>query len=84
MAKELLVGVDLGGTSLLAVATSIKGKILGEKKVQDAGRGKGRSAVLERIVRTIEDAVSERRRQDETRPCDWDRDARPTQSTRRG
>lgn len=58
MAKELLVGVDLGGTSLLAVATSIKGKILGEKKRRTQAE-EGASAVLERIVRTIEDAVAE-------------------------
>jgi len=58
MAKELLVGVDLGGTSLLAVATSIKGKILGEKKRRTQAE-EGASAVLDRIVRTIEDAVAE-------------------------
>ena len=32
MAKNVLVGVDLGGTSLVAVVTSAKGKILGQKK----------------------------------------------------
>jgi glucokinase len=58
MAKQILVGVDLGGTSLLAVATSTKGKILGEKKDKTHAE-EGASAVLERIVDAIEAAVSE-------------------------
>jgi glucokinase len=58
MAKKLLVGVDLGGTSLLAVATNGKGKILGRKKRKTRAE-EGASAVLKRIERTIKDAVHE-------------------------
>jgi glucokinase len=58
MAKDVLVGVDLGGTSLLAVVTSIKGKILGEKKCKTQAE-EGASAVLERIAETVEDAVAD-------------------------
>jgi glucokinase len=58
MAKKILVGVDLGGTSLLAVATTAKGKILGRKKRKTRAE-EGASAVLDRIVRTVEDAVGE-------------------------
>ena len=58
MAKEILIGVDLGGTSLLAVATNSKGKILGEKKRKTHAE-EGASAVLERIVATIKNALSD-------------------------
>jgi glucokinase len=58
MAKKILVGVDLGGTSLLAVATNGKGKILGSKK-RKTNAEEGASAVLKRIQRTIRDAVRE-------------------------
>jgi glucokinase len=58
MAKKILVGVDLGGTSLLAVATDSKGKILGRKKSKTRAE-EGASAVLDRIVQTIQDAVDE-------------------------
>jgi len=58
MAKKILVGVDLGGTSLLAVATSKKGKILGRKK-RKTNAEEGASAVLNRIEQTIRDAVHE-------------------------
>jgi len=56
MARKLLVGVDLGGTSLLAVATNSKGKILGSKKCKTRAE-EGASAVLDRMVKTIRDAV---------------------------
>jgi glucokinase len=58
MAKKVLVGVDLGGTSLLAVTTNTKGKILGRKKRKTRAE-EGASAVLERMVKTIRDAVAE-------------------------
>jgi glucokinase len=58
MAKKIFVGVDLGGTSLLTVATNAKGKILGEKKTKTHAE-EGASAVLERIVSTVADAVSD-------------------------
>jgi glucokinase len=56
MAKKILVGVDLGGTSLLAVAISRKGKVLGRKK-RKTNAEEGASAVLKRIEHTIRDAV---------------------------
>jgi glucokinase len=56
MAKKILVGVDLGGTSLLAVATSTKGKVLGRKKSKTHAE-EGASAVLDRIIKTIRKAV---------------------------
>jgi len=56
MAKEILVGVDLGGTSLLAIATNTEGKILGEKKRKTRAK-EGASAVLKRIAETIRDTV---------------------------
>jgi glucokinase len=56
MAKKLLVGVDLGGTSLLAVATTRKGEILGTRKCKTRAE-EGASAVLKRMVKTIRNAV---------------------------
>jgi glucokinase len=56
VAKKILVGIDLGGTSLLAVATNRKGKILGRKKRKTHAE-EGASAVLKRIERTVRDAV---------------------------
>lgn len=58
MARKILVGVDLGGTSLLVIATNTKGKILGRKKRKTIAE-EGASAVLDRIVKTIQDAVGE-------------------------
>jgi len=58
MAKKLLVGVDLGGTSMLAVVTTKKGKILGEKKNKTLAE-EGASSVLERLVKTVEDALKD-------------------------
>jgi len=58
MAKKVYVGVDLGGTSMMAVVTTSKGKILGEKKRKTRAE-EGASAVLERIVRTVRDAVDD-------------------------
>jgi glucokinase len=58
MAKRVLVGVDLGGTSLLAVATTTKGKILGSRK-RKTRADEGASAVLKRMEQTIRSAVKE-------------------------
>jgi glucokinase len=58
MAKKVLIGVDVGGTSLLAVVTSRKGKILGEKKGKTHAE-EGASAVLERIIHTIRAAMAD-------------------------
>ncbi len=56
MAKEIVVGVDLGGTSLLAVTTNVKGKILGENKRKTLPE-EGASAVSERMVKSVREAV---------------------------
>lgn len=56
MAKDVLVGVDLGGTSLLVVVTSTKGKILGEEKTRTVAE-EGAGAVLERVVVTVQKAI---------------------------
>ncbi len=58
MAKELFVGVDLGGTSMLAVVTNARGKILGEKKRRTQAE-EGASSVMDRIVRSVHDALSD-------------------------
>lgn len=58
MAKKLLIGVDLGGTSLLAVVTTPKGKILGRKKVKTRPE-EGANAVLGRLVETINAAADD-------------------------
>jgi glucokinase len=56
--KKVLVGVDVGGTSLFAVVTNNKGKVLGEKRRKTRAK-EGAGAVLERIVGTIEKAMDE-------------------------
>jgi len=56
MARDIIVGVDLGGTSLLAVATNAKGKILGESKCKTLPE-EGAGAVLERMVKGVQEAV---------------------------
>ncbi len=57
MAKKLLVGIDLGGTSLLAVAATPKGKILGAKKTKTLA-DEGANAVLGRIIDVVKTAVA--------------------------
>jgi glucokinase len=57
MAKKVLVGVDLGGTSFLTVVTDIKGKVLSRKKRKTRVE-EGASAILERLTETIRGAVS--------------------------
>jgi len=56
--KKVLVGVDVGGTSLFAVVTSSKGKILGERRRKTHAE-EGAGAVLERMIGTIERAMVE-------------------------
>ena len=56
--KKVLVGVDVGGTSLFAVVTNSKGKILGERRRKTQAEA-GAGAVLERIIGTIEKAMAE-------------------------
>jgi glucokinase len=58
MARKILVGIDLGGTSLVAVATTPKGKILGRKKTKTRAE-EGANAVLQRIVKCVRSAVSD-------------------------
>ena len=56
-ASDLLVGVDLGGTKILAAVISADGKILGQAKRKTKPET-GVESVVERIVKTIDDAVS--------------------------
>ncbi len=56
--KKVLVGVDVGGTSLFAVVTNSKGKILGERRRRTRAE-EGAGAVLERVIGTIEQAMAE-------------------------
>ncbi|MBN1933467.1 MAG: ROK family protein [Anaerolineae bacterium] len=58
MTKKLLVGIDLGGTSLMAVVTTPKGEILGRKKVKTNAE-EGANAVLGRIVDTAKAAAAD-------------------------
>jgi glucokinase len=57
MAKRVLVGVDLGGTSFLTVVTTNKGKILSKKKRKTRVE-EGAGIILGRIADTVGDAVS--------------------------
>jgi len=56
MARDIVVGVDLGGTSLLAVVTNVKGKIMGESKRKTLPE-EGAGAVLDRIAKSVREAV---------------------------
>lgn len=56
--KKVFVGVDVGGTSLFAVVTSSKGKVLGERRRKTHAE-EGAGAVLERVVGTIQQAMAE-------------------------
>ena len=56
--KKVLVGVDVGGTSLFAVVTDSKGKVLGERR-RKTNAEEGAGAVLERVIGTIERAMAE-------------------------
>lgn len=58
MKKEVLVGVDLGGTSFLVVATNTKGKVLAKKKRKTRAE-EGASMILERLAKAVEDVVSD-------------------------
>lgn len=58
MAKGLFVGLDVGGTSMLAAVTNAKGKILGEEKTRTRAE-EGASSVLDRMVAAIEAALSD-------------------------
>lgn len=55
--KRLYAGVDLGGTSLLAVVTSGKGKVLGAREeATEVKRGDARP-VIEQVVRAVRKAA---------------------------
>lgn len=56
-ANELVVGVDLGGTKILAAVITSDGKILGQAKRKTKPET-GAESVIERIVKTIDDALA--------------------------
>ena len=56
MASELVAGIDLGGTSLLAVVADASGKVLGEASA-DTVRGKGPEPVIDQAVQILEEAA---------------------------
>ncbi len=56
-ANELVVGVDLGGTKILAAVITSDGKILGQAKRKTKPET-GAESVIERVVKTIDDALS--------------------------
>lgn len=56
--QDLLVGVDLGGTKILAGLFTPQLKLLGTSKLSTKS-GRGFDAVIERIARTVRDAVDE-------------------------
>ena len=61
MAKEtrdrLVVGIDLGGTKILAGVVDAKGKIIGQAKRATKPED-GVEAVVERMAKTVREAVS--------------------------
>jgi glucokinase len=57
-AKEYLVGVDLGGTKILAGVFDERLNCLGRSKISTKAQ-RGPDAVIERVVRCIRDAVDE-------------------------
>lgn len=58
MAADIFVGVDLGGTSLQAMAVSEDGTVLGQAKRKTKAR-KGADAVIERLAETVARALDE-------------------------
>jgi glucokinase len=57
MAADVFVGVDLGGTSLLVLATNAKGKILNRRK-QKTRVEQGADAIIARIADSVRKTVS--------------------------
>lgn len=56
--QDLLVGVDLGGTKILAGVFTPQVKLLQSTKISTKP-GRGFDAVVERIARCVRDAVDE-------------------------
>ncbi|MBU0491210.1 MAG: ROK family protein [Chloroflexi bacterium] len=56
--RSYVVGVDLGGTKVLAAVVDDKGNVVSEAKRRTKGR-LGPDAVIERVARTVQDAVDE-------------------------
>jgi glucokinase len=54
--NDLVVGVDLGGTKILAAVVAADGKILGQAKRKTKPET-GTESVIERIVKTVDDAL---------------------------
>jgi len=55
--NDLVVGVDLGGTKILAAVVTADGKILGQAKRKTKPET-GTESVIERIVKTVDDALA--------------------------
>lgn len=58
MDKKYVVGVDLGGTKICSALSDIEGNLLSKVTIPTNAH-EGEKAVLERIIRSIEEAVSE-------------------------
>lgn len=55
--NDLVVGVDLGGTKILAAVVTADGKIMGQAKRKTKPET-GTESVIERIVKTVDDALA--------------------------
>lgn len=55
---SFLVGVDLGGTKIAAVCTTVDGKVLSSVKIPTLA-AEGKEAVIERIILSIKEVISE-------------------------
>jgi len=55
--NDLVVGVDLGGTKILAAVVTADGKILGQAKRKTKPET-GTESVIERIVKTVDEALA--------------------------
>jgi len=56
--NEILIGIDLGGTNILAAAVTPKGQVLGRSKVKTKAE-LGAQGVVDRIVKAAKNALKE-------------------------
>lgn len=56
--KNLVIGVDVGGTKIIAATVDTSGKILGSKKRKTKAH-KGVTSVIDRIIKTIRQAAED-------------------------